>query len=442
LRRNGSRNSVLSGETDLSSLKSGPGNHNKDKGAASHSNHSLENKERYDSSSQSSHLEPPRSVSRNKERSPIPDYELQQQSSISSSASSPSRAQFATPSTTPEPWNRGNSQPNLEMAKGKEGESSNSSGGWKMPFGSSSKSKGNQSLEETAADKEKKRKEHEARIMSGLDILMGPPRPKTGKDKSSSHSNSSGDRDKGKEKADSPSNSIHGFPNGGSKSQGLGLENAQGSMPGGRSKLERMMGEDVPHQAGGNGAGPSYSSKASTSTSAMAGPSGTSRSGVHHSHQSSTAQSPTDRSRTISPSRSDPRTNPNGNGPPSPSAPFSTLPPSPSQHHNFSQSQGRSGSGGQSKSTQSKAQMDSASCPVCLEPLSYRLSGERPHVMPVCGHALHNACFTAVYGPPEAVRVAQAKGGHGDQSSAPGMCGVCRRAIILGDSEGRRHNSE
>ena len=32
-------------------------------------------------------------------------------------------------------------------------------------------------------------------------------------------------------------------------------------------------------------------------------------------------------------------------------------------------------------------------CPVCLEPLSFsfRLPGEKPHVVPECGHALHEA---------------------------------------------------
>ncbi|CAO1613355.1 unnamed protein product [Parajaminaea phylloscopi] len=66
-------------------------------------------------------------------------------------------------------------------------------------------------------------------------------------------------------------------------------------------------------------------------------------------------------------------------------------------------------------------------CPVCLEPLSYRLAGEKPHVVPNCGHALHNACFTAVYGQPEAIMASQRSGG-----GPPGMCGVCRKAIVLG----------
>ncbi|KAN0064374.1 hypothetical protein ACQY0O_002570 [Thecaphora frezii] len=95
-------------------------------------------------------------------------------------------------------------------------------------------------------------------------------------------------------------------------------------------------------------------------------------------------------------------------------------------------------------------EMAEIDCPVCLEPLSYRLAGERPHVVPNCGHALHNACFTAVYGPPEAI-VAQQNAALGivnarirgaglanpavALANPPGMCGVCRRAIILGGDE-------
>lgn len=37
------------------------------------------------------------------------------------------------------------------------------------------------------------------------------------------------------------------------------------------------------------------------------------------------------------------------------------------------------------------ASEDEAECPVCLEPLSFsfRLPGEKPHIVPECGHALH-----------------------------------------------------
>ncbi|EST09284.1 Zinc finger, RING-type [Kalmanozyma brasiliensis GHG001] len=86
-------------------------------------------------------------------------------------------------------------------------------------------------------------------------------------------------------------------------------------------------------------------------------------------------------------------------------------------------------------------EMSEVDCPVCLEPLSHRLAGEKPHVVPVCGHALHNACFSAIYGPPEALLAAQSPGrrlrGPGAASrqsvGPPGMCGVCRKPIALGD---------
>ena len=37
---------------------------------------------------------------------------------------------------------------------------------------------------------------------------------------------------------------------------------------------------------------------------------------------------------------------------------------------------------------------DEGECPVCLEPLSFsfRLPGEKPHIVPECGHALHEVC--------------------------------------------------
>lgn len=38
---------------------------------------------------------------------------------------------------------------------------------------------------------------------------------------------------------------------------------------------------------------------------------------------------------------------------------------------------------------------DGNECPVCLEPLSFsfRLPGEKPHIVPECGHALHEVLF-------------------------------------------------
>ena len=39
---------------------------------------------------------------------------------------------------------------------------------------------------------------------------------------------------------------------------------------------------------------------------------------------------------------------------------------------------------------------DEKECPVCLEPLSFsfRLPGEKPHIVPDCGHALHEVRFS------------------------------------------------
>ncbi|TFK39782.1 Pleckstrin homology domain-containing protein [Crucibulum laeve] len=83
------------------------------------------------------------------------------------------------------------------------------------------------------------------------------------------------------------------------------------------------------------------------------------------------------------------------------------------------------------------AQDDDDECPVCLEPLSFsfRLPGEKPHIVPECGHALHEACFTAVYGPPPSQT----------RSSLPrksnlGVCGVCRRPMKVGDGDGGKSN--
>ncbi|ESK96489.1 von willebrand ring finger domain-containing protein [Moniliophthora roreri MCA 2997] len=76
-------------------------------------------------------------------------------------------------------------------------------------------------------------------------------------------------------------------------------------------------------------------------------------------------------------------------------------------------------------------------CPVCLEPLSFsfRLPGEKPHIVPECGHALHEACFTAVYGPPPN----QARSAIPRKSSL-GVCGVCRRPMKVGDGDGGKSN--
>ncbi|KAG6813148.1 hypothetical protein H0H92_013554 [Tricholoma furcatifolium] len=79
---------------------------------------------------------------------------------------------------------------------------------------------------------------------------------------------------------------------------------------------------------------------------------------------------------------------------------------------------------------------DEAECPVCLEPLSFsfRLPGEKPHIVPECGHALHEACFTAVYGPPPS----QAR--TLPRRSNLGVCGVCRRPMKVGDGDSGKSN--
>ncbi|KAF8966284.1 Pleckstrin homology domain-containing protein [Flammula alnicola] len=80
---------------------------------------------------------------------------------------------------------------------------------------------------------------------------------------------------------------------------------------------------------------------------------------------------------------------------------------------------------------------DDEECPVCLEPLSFsfRLPGEKPHIVPECGHALHEACFTAVYGPPpnQQARTIPRK-------TNLGVCGVCRRPMKVGDGDGGKSN--
>ncbi|KAG1860726.1 Pleckstrin homology domain-containing protein [Suillus subalutaceus] len=80
---------------------------------------------------------------------------------------------------------------------------------------------------------------------------------------------------------------------------------------------------------------------------------------------------------------------------------------------------------------------DEQECPVCLEPLSFsfRLPGEKPHVVPECGHSLHEACFTAVYGPPPG----QARPAVPRKSNL-GVCGVCRRPMKIGDGDGSKNN--
>ncbi|OCF40937.1 zinc finger family protein [Kwoniella heveanensis CBS 569] len=73
---------------------------------------------------------------------------------------------------------------------------------------------------------------------------------------------------------------------------------------------------------------------------------------------------------------------------------------------------------------------DEETCPVCVESLSftYRLPGEKPHIVPECGHALHEECFVTVYGdvPPEGSK------------KVLGVCGVCRQPMKMADGATKR----
>ncbi|KAL1407629.1 hypothetical protein Q8F55_007062 [Vanrija albida] len=69
-------------------------------------------------------------------------------------------------------------------------------------------------------------------------------------------------------------------------------------------------------------------------------------------------------------------------------------------------------------------------CPICCESLSftYRLPGEKPHVVPECGHSLHEECFVTVYG-----RVLPS-----GSSRNIGVCGVCRQPMRVSGTGGER----
>ncbi|KAJ9106346.1 hypothetical protein QFC21_001492 [Naganishia friedmannii] len=80
-------------------------------------------------------------------------------------------------------------------------------------------------------------------------------------------------------------------------------------------------------------------------------------------------------------------------------------------------------------SQESSRDPDEDTCPICVESLSasYRLPGERAHIVPECGHALHEACFVEVYGP---VPVS-----YSARQRELGVCGICRAPMRLGDED-------
>ncbi|PLW22557.1 hypothetical protein PCASD_16137 [Puccinia coronata f. sp. avenae] len=66
-------------------------------------------------------------------------------------------------------------------------------------------------------------------------------------------------------------------------------------------------------------------------------------------------------------------------------------------------------------------------CPVCVEDLKMKLMGEKPLVIPKCGHRLHASCFEAVYGSLEEAR---------RTGDVLGLCGICRKDMRLNASGG------
>ncbi|GAA5918128.1 hypothetical protein JCM6882_006353 [Rhodosporidiobolus microsporus] len=122
---------------------------------------------------------------------------------------------------------------------------------------------------------------------------------------------------------------------------------------------------------------------------------------------------------------------------PPPSPPHSRTSPSSHAHpHSHKRSESTSSStasiaAAAAQGFMSSAISDSADqeelCPICCEGLiAFRLAGEKPHVVPVCGHRLHHACFEAVYGD---LNRAKAR-----QTGSLGLCGVCRREMKVGEA--------
>lgn len=95
-----------------------------------------------------------------------------------------------------------------------------------------------------------------------------------------------------------------------------------------------------------------------------------------------------------------------------------------------------------------REQEEDVNCPVCLESLSIRLQGEKPHVVPLCGHKLHNECFETAYD----ITVKEVLGENNDgrmmegirrkKRQPIGICGICRSEMRIGDPSEVGKNSK
>jgi hypothetical protein len=89
-------------------------------------------------------------------------------------------------------------------------------------------------------------------------------------------------------------------------------------------------------------------------------------------------------------------------------------------------------------------EQDDAICPLCTESLSfsYRLPGEKPHIIPECGHALHNVSHTLQLGLTRKDCFVECYGRVPPEGSRPtlGVCGMCRQPMVV-SSRGQEHGS-
>jgi len=94
--------------------------------------------------------------------------------------------------------------------------------------------------------------------------------------------------------------------------------------------------------------------------------------------------------------------------------------------------------------SQTREKEEDVTCPVCLESLSIRLQGEKPHVVPLCGHKLHNECFETAYNITvrEALGDDRMEGVRRKKRQPIGICGICRSEMRIGDPSEVGKNSK